>query len=431
MKKKMLLSGLLLTLCLGLTACGNPLKQLPEATEENIYVVEDESTGNEAADEIIDVLTDEDEGGIDGDVTSFMVYDRDDDEEDKDESELAVEIVVETEEFEYTGYYIVVVKYDKEDGWEVDEFEMDEDEDCVCKPLTGVDEDSVNDTMIYYYGIDLDSSENVSIDIGDPYEEDGTYYSDVNVQLSTAGDVYSMEMTVDIVYEFYYSASSADAYWEMDDCTQDATYVPVSGVTEDDLWNTIYYNLDSFTVDDKYFYIYDSNMGPITPLTNDMYEEDGVYYNELTVQFEFVDYDASYLMEYYMKFQFSEYGYWELVDYEYPTSYEVTVTSGGGEPTYYVDDDILYDTIYWDLDYFYVDDKEFYILSDNMGEYEVLSDNVYEEDGVYYEEMTVQFEFVDDDVSYIMEYYMLFMYGYDGWTLIDYLYPDSYEEVRH
>ncbi len=235
MKKKVILTGLLLTMCVGLTACGNPLKQLPEATEENIYDEDEETTGNEAADEIIDVLTDEDEGGVDGDVVSFTVYDREDDD-DKDKSEVYVEIIIEGDEFEYTGYYIVEMKYDKEDGWEVDEFETDEDEDCLFKPLEGPDEDI--------------------------------------------------------------------------------------------LWDTIYYSMDEFYIDDMYFYILSDNMGDIEVLSEDIYEEDGVFYDEMKVEFEYIDYDCSYIMEYTITYvyyfeSYSQTGTWYYYDGEYPTSYEI------------------------------------------------------------------------------------------------------------
>lgn len=230
MKKRFILAGILLTMCMGLTACGNPLKQLPEATEENIYNEDEETTGNEAADEIIDVLTDEDEGGIDGDVVSFMVYDREDNEDSKKKSDVYVEIVIETDEYEFTGYFIVEMKYDDEDGWEVKDFEEDDDEDSIVKPLEGADEETV--------------------------------------------------------------------------------------------WDTIYYSLDSFYVGDEYFYIGSSNMGDVEILNSEITEDDGTFYNEMTVQFEFLEYDCIYLMEYELVFEYY-YGSWSLDDYEYPQRYEI------------------------------------------------------------------------------------------------------------
>ena len=238
MKKKVILAGLLCCMCLGLTACGNPLNKLPEELDENIYDTEEETTGNEAADEIIDVLTDEDEGGIDGDVLEFSVYDRDDDEDDKDQSDVYVEIVIETDEFEYTGYYIVSMEYDKEDGWEVDEFVIDDDEDCLFKPLVGADED------------------------------------------------------------------------------------------EDLLWSTIYYDMDWFYIDGREFYILSDNMGEFSASNSEIYEEDGEFYNTMDIDFEFIAHDGSYWVEYEVTFKYyydaySGYGYWDFYDCVLPTSYEL------------------------------------------------------------------------------------------------------------
>lgn len=440
MKKKIILAGLLCCMCLGLTACGNPLKQLPEALDENIYDTEEGTTGNEAADEIIDVLTDEDEDGIDGDVTAFAVYDRDDDEEDKDQSDLSVEIVIETDDFEYTGYYIVTMKYDKEDGWEVDEFVEDEDEDYICKPLEGVSVDEFEDYIGY-------EAEGMTMEVGEPYEEDGVYFCDATAEYEYSDEYCTYSTAAEITFEFCFSNGSKTASWEVADYVDNSTAIPNSGVSDTELHDTIYWNLDSFTTNDgTYFYIENSSyMGDITPLTNDFYEENGVWYNELTVEFDYIDSYGSYgdrsgtyTVQYYMMFEFTPSGYWELIDYTLPTDYvfdsNVEGSVAEGDDAQGVDEDILYDTIFWYLDSFTTNDGTyFYILSDNMGDIVPLSNEVYEENGTSYNELTVQFDYIDDDgtCAYRVEYYMLFVYGSAGWELIDYELPTEYELIEY
>lgn len=442
--KKFTLAGLLLTMCLGLTACGNPLNQLPEATEENIYDTEEETTGNDAADAIIDFLTDEDEGGIDGDVTSFTVYDRDDDEDDKDESEVSVEIVIETDDFEYTGYYIVTMKYDKEDGWEVDEYVEDDDEDYICKPMDGVTDEDLESYLTYYVG---NNTEGMTTDIGEPYEEDGIYFCDATAEYEYSDSYCTYISAAEFTFEFCFSNGSKTASWEVINYTDNSTAIPNSGVSDDELYDTIYWTLDSFTTNDgTYFYIAGSSyMGDITPLTNDLYEQDGVWYNELTVEFDYIDSYGSYAdrsgtytVQYYMMFEFQPSGYWTLIDYTLPTDYVFESNVEGyiaeGDDAQGVDEDILWDTIYWDLDSFTTNDGTyFYVLSDNMGDIVPLSNEVYEENGTSYNELTVQFDYIADDetCAYRVEYYMLFAYTSYGWELIDYELPTEYEVIEY
>ena len=106
MKKKIMFLFATVCLCAGLTACGNPLNDLPEATGENIYDAEEETTGNELADDIIDELMDQ--GALSGDrIVSFVVNDRDDNEESKERSELYIEVTTESDTMEYVYYYVV------------------------------------------------------------------------------------------------------------------------------------------------------------------------------------------------------------------------------------------------------------------------------------------------------------------------------------
>lgn len=148
MKKKAMLAGLILCLSVGLCACGNPLKKLPEVTDENIYNVEEETTGNEVADDILDEL--EDQNCIHGDVTSFVVYDRDDDEDDKDKSEVYVEVIYETDMAEYTSYFIVTCKTNDKNEWRVKEIVRDDDEEMACTPMQGPDEETIKEGLVNY-----------------------------------------------------------------------------------------------------------------------------------------------------------------------------------------------------------------------------------------------------------------------------------------
>lgn len=140
MKKKIVLLFTTACLCAGLTACGNPLNDLPEATGENIYDAGEETTGNEFADDIIDKLMDE--GVLLGDqIVSFVVNDRDDDEDSKERSELSVEITTESDTMEYVYYYVVDCKYSDDRGWRIKEYELNEDEESTVSARTNVTED--------------------------------------------------------------------------------------------------------------------------------------------------------------------------------------------------------------------------------------------------------------------------------------------------
>ncbi len=145
MRKKIWLMGILACLCVGLTACGNPLKKLPEATGENIYDAEEDTTGNDFADDLLEDLMDE--AGIPGDVTSFVINDRDDNEDSKERTELKVEITTETDTLEYVYYYVVDCKYS--DGkWVLKDYEIDEDEESSITPLVEMTQDQVKEILV-------------------------------------------------------------------------------------------------------------------------------------------------------------------------------------------------------------------------------------------------------------------------------------------
>lgn len=146
MRKKVWLLGAALCLCMGITACGNPLKQLPEATGENIYDEDEDTTGNDFADDLLEDLVDE--AGIPGKVTSFVINDRDDNEESKERTELRVEITTETDDLQYVYYYVADCKYN--DKWTLKDFSLDEDEDSTITPLAGMTADDVKDVLVNY-----------------------------------------------------------------------------------------------------------------------------------------------------------------------------------------------------------------------------------------------------------------------------------------
>lgn len=235
MKRKIVTISWILLLCAGLTGCGNPLEELPEVSEENLCNTEDE-TVKEVVEEIIETLTDYEEGGVAGEAVSLIVYDRDDDEEDRKKSELSVEVVIQTSEYEYTGYYLLEMEY-TDKGWRVDELEEDMEEASVIKPLVGAEEQQI--------------------------------------------------------------------------------------------WDTIYYTLDEFTIGESYFYIAMENMGEVEVLSDEIYEENGVFYNKQTVSLEYLEPLCSYYMEYQLLYSYhgglyegENCGYWELTEYEYPQEYQ-------------------------------------------------------------------------------------------------------------
>jgi len=222
MKKKLVLSGMILGICVGLCACGNPLKQLPEANEENIYNADDETTGNEAGDEILDYL--EDESAYKGKVIGFVVYDRDDNEETKEKSEVSVALTTETENAEYIYHFVVTCKYDKDKGWRVKEYEMDSKEKTECMPKAGIDVDMAKEDMIdyvySYYGEDFSCyfTEESIVDcsvLSDSIEvdDDGYVTDNAVVSVSVEGDYFTATGTLNMEYCFDKSYDE----WYLDD----------------------------------------------------------------------------------------------------------------------------------------------------------------------------------------------------------------------
>lgn len=148
MKKRCLFLFTILCLCAGLTACANPLSELPEADGENIYNEGEGSTGNALIDEITDELMEE--RALYGDLVSVTVNDRDDNEESGEQSDLYIEIITESDVAEYVYYFIVSCRYSGDRGWRMKEYELDGEKESVMNVLTTVTEDDVKDLLESY-----------------------------------------------------------------------------------------------------------------------------------------------------------------------------------------------------------------------------------------------------------------------------------------
>ncbi|MDE6713634.1 MAG: hypothetical protein K2K20_07850 [Lachnospiraceae bacterium] len=244
MRKKVWLMGIMACLCVGLTACGNPLKKLPEATGENIYDAEEDTTGNDFTDDLLEDLIDE--AGIPGDVTSFVINDRDDNEDSKERTELKVEITTETDTLEYVYYYVADCKYS--DGkWVLKDYEIDEDEESLITPLVEVTQDQVKDILVgrvsYYDYTPDDWFDNAYAE----FSEDGIVEIKINSQnvesavIGSGSDpVDNLKITVvwtngfcnytgDFELTCTYNLNSESAEWKYQslthssDCTQEMT----------------------------------------------------------------------------------------------------------------------------------------------------------------------------------------------------------------
>lgn len=131
------------------------------------------------ADDLLEDLMDE--AGIPGDVTSFVINDRDDNEDSKERSELKVELTTETDTLQFVYNYVVDCKYS--DGeWVMKNFSMDEDEESTITPLVEVTQDQVKDILVnkvsnYDYTPD-DWYDNASFE----FSEDGIVDIKINSQ---------------------------------------------------------------------------------------------------------------------------------------------------------------------------------------------------------------------------------------------------------
>ena len=235
MKKKLMVALAAVMAACALTACGNPLKSLPEVGSDNLVDLVDENEDkNQAAAAILKKIK-KDELAI-GDVEEVTVYDRKDDEDGKEKSDVYVQISSESDMASYTTYYVFTMKYDSDSkDWEVKKYEADEDEDIQVEFTSGMDDEDILDDIInkeysiyvedeegnYYYlypttdtvsdftvsepAITVDSSEHLLIDY------------DVTMTITSGMYFYSVEGTVE--YSFWIDGGSEDLYYNYGDYT--------------------------------------------------------------------------------------------------------------------------------------------------------------------------------------------------------------------
>ncbi len=160
MKKKLMVAFAAVMAAFALTACGNPLKSLPEVGSDNLVdLVDDNEDKNQAAAAILKKI-DKDALAI-GDVEEVTVYDRKDDEDGKEKSDVYVQISSESDMASYTTYYVFTMKYDSDSKeWEVKKYEADEDEDIQVEFTSGMnDEDILDDIINKEYSIYVEDEE--------------------------------------------------------------------------------------------------------------------------------------------------------------------------------------------------------------------------------------------------------------------------------
>ncbi len=173
MKKKSIAIMMAGYLALSLTACGNPLKKLPDVSETNIYDAAADMTNNEAADAIVkeieDVILD---GGAQ--LTGLVVYDREESEDEKERSEVSVKIAYETGNASFTDYYVCSMRYSDDDGWRVKEIARDEDKIAVCMPAQEAGEETIREYLMDYVWYCSDDEDNYTVYFNEDIEMDLT-----------------------------------------------------------------------------------------------------------------------------------------------------------------------------------------------------------------------------------------------------------------
>jgi len=223
MNKRIILCMIILTLMLGITACGNPLNSLPEVSETNYvenYDVENKTYGNG----IIDLIVGELSGNslYYGGIRDIEIYNRIDDTNNKDFSKLYVKIVSTSVNAEYVNYFIVSLDYNADEKrWEIKDCEADEDKDTEINILaykTGEEiENDIYENVYSFYFEEVDAyvypSDIVSISVNDiecekidQYQVQCTY----NVSLSLKENNYYYSTDAVVVYNFY----TADSYYD-------------------------------------------------------------------------------------------------------------------------------------------------------------------------------------------------------------------------
>ncbi len=221
MKKKIIFVMILLCICVGLFAYFNPLRKLPKVSEGNIFSEENETTGNDVGDEIIDMLMDAEQGVFNGTIKEFWIYDRED--RGIQNSSLYVGFIAVSAQCEYTGYYIVNLDYNRDDGWEVSEVSLDSEKEQHFRPLSGADIEqseirrlvqpllSSGYVVVSYPNLfgELKNFEIISDEIT---EDAGVYFNTISVRYGcTYGLEYMVEATV--VYKYYYDFVDDCNYW--------------------------------------------------------------------------------------------------------------------------------------------------------------------------------------------------------------------------
>ncbi len=233
MKKKLMVAFAAVMAAFALTACGNPLKSLPEVGSDNLVdLVDDNEDKNQAAAAILKKI-DKDALAI-GDVEEVTVYDRKDDEDGKEKSDVYVQISSESDMASYTTYYVFTMKYDSDSKeWEVKKYEADEDEDIQVEFTSGMNDEDILDDIInkeysiyvedeegnYYYlypTTDTVSDFTVSepeITVDSPEHLYINY--DVTMTITSGMYFYSVEGTVE--YSFWIEDGSEDLYFNYGD----------------------------------------------------------------------------------------------------------------------------------------------------------------------------------------------------------------------
>ncbi len=153
MKTKKLVAVLSLAMAVGLTACGNPLKTLPEEGKENVFDADLGEEGEDLVDDIVDKINETEYRSEDTEYSSMVVYKRKDDEDEKTKSKMYVAVSRESEYAKLTDYYILELKYSKDRGWKVKNCERDTDESASTKveATKGPSDDVIKNDLKNYY----------------------------------------------------------------------------------------------------------------------------------------------------------------------------------------------------------------------------------------------------------------------------------------
>lgn len=225
-KKKIIIAAMVLCFCVGLFACFNPLRKLPKVTEENIFNEENGTTGNTVADEIIDSLMDAEQGVFEGEIKEFWIYNRED--SGIKTSSLCVGFIAISDQCEYTGYYIVDLDYNMEDGWEISEVRPDNDKERHFRPLAGatVAEGDIRRVPSFYYrgyvvvpyfDVNLENVEIISDEIT---EEAGEYFNTIVVRYDYTEYGFTYTIEAALLYKYYYDFIAENNYWYLVRCEE-------------------------------------------------------------------------------------------------------------------------------------------------------------------------------------------------------------------